>query len=101
MGFQVTLLSTLSLIAGNRDLDKALFTLLVYAVGFGEAFLVVGVFGQGIVRLFKHIKPQNLGLINQVAGRLTVALILIVNDGDVLKAMATWKTGPSLTRFLK
>ncbi|NMP22796.1 cytochrome c biogenesis CcdA family protein [Sulfobacillus harzensis] len=103
MGFQVTLLLTLTLIAGNPYLGKAIVTLIVYAVGFGLAFLVVGVFGQSIVRQFKNLKDHHIVRINQIAGGLTiaVAIILIVNDGDILKGLATWKTGPILKQFLQ
>lgn len=103
MGFQVTLLLTLTLIAGNPHLGRSLILLIAYALGFGLAFLVVGLGGQSIVQRLKHLKEGNLIRVNQVAGALTmaVAVLLIVNDGDVLKALATWKTGPVLAKFLR
>lgn len=102
MGFQVTLLLTLPLIASRPSLGSAIATLLVYAAGFGLAFLATSFGGVWWARRLGQGDGRRLRQIQQVAGALTVAiaLLLIVDDGNVLKNLATWKTGPVLKHLL-
>lgn len=102
MGFQVTLLLTLPLIASRPTLGAAVATLVVYAAGFAFAFLAVSLGGVWWARRLGRSDGERLRQIQQIAGALTVAvaLLLIIDDGNVLKDLATWKTGPILKHLL-
>lgn len=102
MGFQVTLLLALGLVADARaSIGTLALRLLVYALGFASMFFVTFFFSEalgGLVRRFQ----RSLVWVDRVAGVLTiaVAVLMIVNDGNLLKDIAFWKTGPMITQLL-
>ncbi|WP_258111984.1 cytochrome c biogenesis CcdA family protein [Alicyclobacillus sp. SP_1] len=95
-GWQVTLLLVLTLVVGLQEsLFQKFLLLLIYSAGFSAMFLFTFVFSRPLVSAFRRLGRHTVW-VDRAAGTLMIgiAVVLITTDGNLLKSLADWKTGP-------
>lgn len=98
-GWQVTLLLALSLVVGIRgSLLEKVVVLVLYSAGFSAMFLLSFLFSKPLVLVFRKLGSRMIW-VDRAAGALMIfiAVALITTDGNLLKSLADWKTGPIIT----
>lgn len=95
-GWQVTLIVALTLVVGiSGPFIEKLLVLVLYSIGFSAMFLLTFVFSKPLVATFRKLGARMIW-VDRTAGvlMLLIAVVLITTDGNVLKTLADWKTGP-------
>ncbi|MCY0876033.1 MAG: hypothetical protein OWT28_07195 [Firmicutes bacterium] len=98
-GWQVTLIVALTLVVGiHGSFLEKLLVLILYSIGFSAMFMMTFVFSKPLVAAFRRLGTRMVW-VDRMAGvlMLLIAVVLITTDGNLLKTLADWKTGPIIT----